>query len=105
MIRVSVLYPNNPDGTFDHEYYAQNHIPLAREKLAPFGLVRVGIDRGISGGAANLAAPFVATGYLIFDSMESCQAGLAAAGAELVADVPNYTNIKPQFQISEMVEI
>ena len=34
MIKVSVLYPKNPDGTFDMSYYLATHIPLVREKLA-----------------------------------------------------------------------
>ena len=28
MIKVSVMYPNSPEGTFDIEYYCNTHIPM-----------------------------------------------------------------------------
>jgi uncharacterized protein (TIGR02118 family) len=103
MIRVSVLYPNEAGKKFDHEYYARKHMALVRERLSSFGLVRVEVDRGIAGGAPSAPAPFVSIGHVYFNSLADFQKGMAAHGAEFMNDIPNYTNIQPQFQISEIV--
>jgi hypothetical protein len=42
---------------------------------------------------------------LVFDSAEKMQKGLQAHDPELAADIPNFTNVQPQFQISEIIEI
>lgn len=94
MIRVSVLYPSSEGSTFDHDYYKNNHIPLA---CRTWGLDGAEIDKGING-------PYVAAVHFTFDSMEAMGAALAAPGtAEVQADVANYTNITPVMQISEVV--
>ena len=48
MYRMSVMYPTKEGATFDFDYYRQTHMPLALEKLKPFGMIRFDIDRGIS---------------------------------------------------------
>lgn len=103
MIRVSVFYPQTEGARFDHDYYARKHMPLVREKLEPFGIVRAEVDRGVAGGPGE-PAPFVAAGHLIFDSLDQFQQAFASVGAELMADIPNYTDIEPQFQLSEIVD-
>jgi hypothetical protein len=35
--------------------------------------------------------------------MEDLQKGLAAHAAEILADVPNFTNVQPQIQIGRVV--
>jgi hypothetical protein len=37
------------------------------------------------------------------DSLEGFQTGMKEHGKDIMADVPNYTNLQPQVQISEMV--
>jgi uncharacterized protein (TIGR02118 family) len=96
MVRVSVLYPHN--GRFDFEYYVNKHMKLVHKLLDSFGLVRSEVDRGIGD------VPYIAAGHLIFASVEEMQKGLQAHDPELAADIVNYTDIKPQFQISEIVE-
>lgn len=100
MIRVSVLYPNASGKTFDVEYYKQTHMQLVRERLLPFGLLGCEVDAGIS-GMGDEPAPFAAIGYMFFETVEAFEAGFGQVGAELVADVPNYTNIEPVIQVSE----
>ncbi len=103
MIRVSVLYPSEAGATFDHAYYADKHVALVKQLLGPLGLVRVEVDRGL-GGAAGSPAPFVAAGHLYFNSLGEWERAFEAHGAELVADIPNYTNLGPQIQISEITK-
>ena len=48
-------------------------------------------------------SPYIAIGYLTFESLDQVAKGLAGPGAgEVMADVPNYTNVKPILQISEV---
>ena len=103
MIRVSVLYPNKPDAKFDHDYYASRHMKMVNEKLSPMGMIKCEIDKGICGMTPDSPAPYAAIGYLIFNSIDELQKAMAAHMNDLMADIPNYTNIEPQMQISEVV--
>ena len=103
MIRVSVLYANEAGKKFDADYYRNKHMPLAGERLKPFGLVRYEVDKGLAGGAPNAPAPFIGACHFYFNSLEDFQKGMGAHGQELMADIPNYTNIGPTIQISEIV--
>ena len=94
MIRVSVLYPKTEGATFDHDYYANSHVPLA---VATWGLAGAEIDKGING-------PYEAAVHFTFDSLDAMGAAMAAEGTAAVqADVANYTTIVPEMQISEIV--
>jgi uncharacterized protein (TIGR02118 family) len=44
----------------------------------------------------------VAIGALLFESIEVFGAVMAAHGAEIVADIANYTDSQPVMQISEV---
>ena len=102
MIRMSVYYPNDPGGHFDHAYYAGTHRRLVQQRLGPLGLRDVQIERGVA-GYAGAPAPYVAVGHLLFDSLPALEAAWSAQGATIVADVPNYTDAQPVIQISEVV--
>jgi uncharacterized protein (TIGR02118 family) len=104
MVRISVLYPAGPGKRFDLDYYAKKHMALVRERLGGMGLVRIEVDKGVAGGAPGSPAPFVGVGHLYFNSLEEFQKAMQVHGAELVGDVPNFTDIQPQFQISEIVQ-
>ena len=103
MIRVLVLYPQTEGARFDHDYYEGKHMPFLREKLRPLGMVRAEIDRGIAGGSGP-PAPFVAAAHLIFETVDQFQKAFESVGNELMVDIPNYTDIEPQIQISEMID-
>jgi uncharacterized protein (TIGR02118 family) len=95
MIRVSVLYPK--PGKFDFDYYATKHMGLVHKLLDSYGLVKSEVDRGIGD------SPFIAAGHLYFDTIENMQKGLQAHDPKLAADLVNFSDIKPQFQISEII--
>lgn len=60
------------------------------------------IDSGIAGGAPGEIAPFIAMGHMIFDSIDSFQKAFGPNAEKIMSDIPNYTNAKPQIQISEI---
>ncbi len=103
MIRVSVLYANEAGKKFEAEYYKNQHMKLAGERLKSFGLLRHEVDKGLAGGAPGAAAPFIGACHFYFNSVAEFQKGMGAHGQELMADIPNYTNIQPTIQISEIV--
>ena len=55
------------------------------------------------GGAPGAPAPFVGACHFYFNSLGDFQKAMGAHGKTLVDDIPNYTNISPQIQISEIV--
>ena len=101
MIRVSVYYPNNSGARFDHDYYANKHMPMVLEKLGAL-VVRGEVDKGIGGAAPDAPATYVAVGHLIFNSLEDFQQGFGSHGDEIMGDIPNYTDIEPIIQVSEI---
>ncbi len=94
MIRVSVTYPKSDTSTFDHDYYASTHVPMC---VAAWSPVSASIDKGLDG-------PSAAAVHFVFESPEAFQAALAKpATGGVMADVPNYTNITPVMQVSEII--
>lgn len=102
MFKVSVLYPYAEGATFDHAYYLERHMPMVAERLGA-ALTRWTVDRGLAGGAPGSPPAFVASCALYVDSLEAFQAGMAAHGASIMADIPNYTSIEPRIEVSEVV--
>ena len=103
MVRVTVLYPNESAKRFDHDYYARKHMPMVMERLKGSGMLRYEVDKGLAGGGLGAPAPFVAACHLYFNAAADFQKGIAAHGTEIMGDIPNYTDISPQIQISEIV--
>jgi uncharacterized protein (TIGR02118 family) len=103
MVRITVLYPAGEGKKFDHDYYVKKHMTLVSQRLKPFGLIRTEVDKGVAGGAPGAPAPYVAVGHVYFSKLADFQKGMGEHGKEIMGDVPNYTNIQPQIQISEII--
>ena len=65
-------------------------------------LVSSDSDKGLGGGAPGSPAPFIAVGHLVFNSIEDFQGAFGQHAGELMGDIPNFTNVEPQIQISEI---
>ncbi|UCC16688.1 MAG: EthD family reductase [Dehalococcoidales bacterium] len=102
MIRGSVMYPNDADKKFDMDYYLNKHMPMLHEKLDSVSLVKAEIDKGIQGQGEDSPPPYRVICHLYFNSMEDFHK-IHPYEAELFADVPNYTDIVPVIQLSEIV--
>lgn len=103
MFRVSIMYPNTEGATFNHDYYKNTHMKMVKAHLEPFGLVRAEVDKGLSGGG-DLRAPYIGIGHLYFKTREGYDKGGAEKGAILRGDIPNFTNVTPTRQVSEILE-
>ena len=102
MIKMSVYYPTNGGSTFDHDYYRTRHMPLIQERLGD-ACLRYEIERGLAGRAPGSAPEFVAACHIYSPNLETFQKAYGPHRAEIVADGPNYTDIAPIVQVSEIV--
>lgn len=102
MIKVTILYPNGEGKTFDMDYYSTKHMPMIASLLGD-SLKRYEIDKGIAGRTPNDAIPYLAIGYLYFDKLSAYQNSFRPHAEKIRGDVPNYTNIQPILQISEVL--
>src|SRR4051794_28658400 len=100
MIKFSVMYPNTPNARFDHAYYVNKHMPMIKSKMGA-ACTTYTVDKGLAGGAG--AGPtYVAMCHIFCESIETFQAAFGPHAQEIRADVPNYTDITPVTQISEV---
>lgn len=99
MIKVTILYPNKPGTRFDADYYLGVHMPMAIRLLGP-AIKSVTAEIGIAGGGQE--PPFAALVGFTCDSVEAFTEASAPHMAALQADIPNYTDIEPIFQVSEI---
>jgi uncharacterized protein (TIGR02118 family) len=96
LIRVTVCYENGEGKTFDMDYYKTKHMEIVRNAFPD--IAKIEIDQGLDG-------PYLAMGHLFFPSMETFQANMGGAGAaDAAADVPNFTNVEPSIQVSQVVQ-
>lgn len=101
MIEYGVFYPYDEGKRFDLDYYLHRHLPMVRARLgdACKGMV---VKAGISGLELGSPPTYIATGHLYFESVEAYKAAFTPHLSEFRADIPNYTDIQPVRQISEV---
>ena len=83
MIKVSVMYPNNPGARFDHDYYREKHMPLVKARMGD-ACKYYTIDKGLGGGAPGAPATYVGMCHIFADSTanadtENCSNAEAAS--------------------------
>jgi len=101
MVKVSVMYPNRQGTKFDMAYYINRHIPMVQQLLGS-SLKGVSVEHGIAGMGVGSSAPYIATGHLLFDSLDAFRASFGPHAQAIMEDIPKYTNSEPVLQIGEM---
>ena len=102
MIKVSVMYPNQPGARFDHDYYRDKHMPLVAARTGRYCL-KYTVDKGLTGRTPDAPPTYIAMGHIYADSVEAYNAGFGPHAKEIRGDIPNYTDLQPVLQISEVV--
>lgn len=102
MIKVSVMYPNTPGARFDHDYYRDKHMPLVQSRMGSSCKFYT-VDKGLAGGAPGDPATYIGMCHIYSESVEAFQSGFGPHADEILADIPNYTDLSPVMQISEVV--
>jgi len=103
MIRVSVTYPNKPGTHFNADYYLKVHMPMSA-KLLGHALKSVTAEIGVSGEEPGSAPPYAAIAGFTCESIEVFLQAFMPVADRLQGDIPNYTDIEPVIQISELTE-
>jgi uncharacterized protein (TIGR02118 family) len=101
MIKVSVMYPYAEGKKFDLDYYLNKHMPMVAEKLGD-ACKTTAVESGLGGATPGSTPSFVAMGHLYFDSQEAFGASFGPHAAAIMGDIPNYTDIAPTIQVSEV---
>lgn len=102
MIKVSVFYPYRDGCRFDFDYYCAKHLTLVRDRLGD-ACTGIAADKGVSGGAPGSKPPYIAIAHLFFDSIEAFQNAFNPHANEILGDIPNYTDLQPEIQISAVI--
>lgn len=102
MFKVSVMYPHRDGARFDHDYYRDRHMPMVKARLGDACRFYT-VDKGLGGGAPGQPPTYVGMCHLYVDSLEAFQAAFAPHAKEIMGDVPNYTDLQPVMQVSEVV--
>jgi uncharacterized protein (TIGR02118 family) len=100
MTVISATYPAATGARFDLDYYTKKHLPLVQQLCKDLGLRDIQVLRGVAsldgGGPA-----FRITALLTFGSIGEFQNAMAKHGAEIIADIPNFTDAPPVLQVNE----
>lgn len=91
----------NEGQRFDMEYYQNMHLPMVRQKLGVV-LKGIGLEQGLGGVEPGSPPIYIAMSHLYFDSVEAFQTAFGPNAESILEDVPNYTDIQPKIQISEV---
>ncbi len=104
MVKISILYPNKKAGRFDVSYYIDKHMPMSIALLGGHASFRgVSVELGLCGALPGADAAFVAMSHFLFDSAESFAAAFTPHADTLRGDMPNYTDIEPVIQVSQIL--
>jgi uncharacterized protein (TIGR02118 family) len=76
-------------------------MPLAQRLLTP-AIESVAVEQGICGQTPDAPPTYAAMSHLYFASLEAFLAVFLPHATTLVEDIPNYTNVQPTMQISEV---
>lgn len=104
MIKFTVMYPATPGARFDHDYYRDQHMPMLK-RLMGDACKGYTIDKGVAGGTPGQPPAYVAMCHVHADSAEAFMAAFGPHAKQIMGDVPNYTDITPVAQISEVVVV
>jgi uncharacterized protein (TIGR02118 family) len=97
------MYENKPNARFDLAYYRNTHMPLVKARMGE-SCKYYTVEKGIGGGSPGAPAPYIAGCHIFCDSLEAFETAFGPHMEEIMADIPNYTDLAPIVQISEMVE-
>jgi uncharacterized protein (TIGR02118 family) len=101
VIKVSVFYENTEGKKFDAAYYLSKHIPLVKQKLGS-ACKRVEVDQGLGSAQPGSKPAFAFMAHMLFDSVDAFQKAFEPHADTIMGDVPNYTDIQPVVQLSEV---
>jgi uncharacterized protein (TIGR02118 family) len=101
MVKVSIFYPSKPGAHFDVDYYLNTHMPLALGLLGS-AIKAVSVEIGVLGGKPDQLPPFTAICGFTCETVQAFTDAFLPNADVLQSDIPNYTDIAPVIQVSEI---
>ena len=102
LVKISIMYPSGEGRTFNMNYYKNNHMPMLKKLFGPT-MKKYVIDKGLRGRTVEDEIPFLAMGHMYFETISDYENVFGQHHEKILGDIPNYTNIRPIVQISEVV--
>jgi uncharacterized protein (TIGR02118 family) len=99
MIKVTVLYPYSDGCRFEMGYYLETHCPRVGRLLGE-ACKGFGVEEGLAGAAPGTPPAFKVIFFALFESVESFQAAFGPHAAEIMGDIPTFTDLQPIIQVS-----
>jgi uncharacterized protein (TIGR02118 family) len=101
---ITVLFPNEPDAKYDTEYYVAHHMPLIQHHWRKYGVQSWSVTT--FGPAPDGTQPFYAFGsVVIWDSKQGVDKAFESPEvAEIMSDVPKFSNKQPVFLFGARIE-
>ncbi|RHZ50676.1 uncharacterized protein CDV56_107002 [Aspergillus thermomutatus] len=101
---ITVVFPNDADAKYDIEYYTKNHMTLVEKHWSKFSLKGWSVTRFVPG--LDGSTPLYAFGSEVFweSKMGMKNAFASPKAAEIMGDVPCFSNKSPIFLIREIVK-
>lgn len=96
MYKLTILYPYCEGGRFDMDYYCNVHM------MDPNDIVCRGaqVEFGISGLEEGTPPKYFCIAHCQYDTLEELMTYFKDNQKALFDDIPNFTNVTPEFQIS-----
>ncbi|CAI7569187.1 unnamed protein product [Penicillium crustosum] len=81
---ITVLFPNQPDAKYDIDYYTSHHMPLIKQSWAKYGVQNC---------------------VVVWENKEGVEKAFASPEvAEVMGDVPKFSNKEPVFLFGSQIE-
>ncbi len=100
-LSLQVLYPATQDATFDYDYYVETHLPLIEEHWGEW-IETVEASRGIASGP-DVPPAYLLIATITFADEAALDTAMGDKGGVIIDDVANFTNVRPQILIGEVL--
>ncbi|MGR3760454.1 EthD family reductase [Roseobacteraceae bacterium NS-SX3] len=100
-VSVQVLYPASEGATFDYDYYVKTHLPLLEEQWGDL-METVEASKGLAGGP-DIPPAYLLIATITFPDMDALQTAMGEKGGPIIDDVANFTSVRPQVLVGEVL--
>ncbi len=100
-VSLQVIYPASEEATFDYDYYVDTHLPLIEENWGEL-MEMVEASRGLASGP-DVPPAYLLIATITFPDLDTLDKAMGEKGGEIIDDVVNFTNVRPQILIGEVL--
>ena len=99
---LTVLYPQDPAGRFDHDYYRDHHMTSLIKLFGHEAISRMEIRKGLSSPDGKSPPLYSCTANIYVANAQAFAAAAPKTHQRIVDDIPHFTSVTP---ISIMTEV